>query len=104
MPIPLNESVTTNHCRRNFISAGAGAGVASAFGAPVGGLLFAMEEVSSFWNMKLSWMTFFCCMVSTFTTVSGVLLVNNMFGEPIKWSYREKEVIYNKVTSNSSGT
>ena len=56
--------------RRNFISAGAGAGVASAFGAPVGGLLFAMEEVSSFWNMKLSWMTFFCCMVSTFTTVS----------------------------------
>ena len=30
-------------------------GIASAFGAPVGGLLFAMEEVSSFWNMKLSW-------------------------------------------------
>ena len=30
-------------------------GIASAFGAPVGGLLFAMEEVSSFWNMKMSW-------------------------------------------------
>ncbi|XP_028399217.1 chloride channel protein C-like [Dendronephthya gigantea] len=54
--------------RRNFISAGAGAGVASAFGAPVGGLLFAMEEVSSFWNMKLSWQIFFCTMVATFTT------------------------------------
>ncbi|KFM71692.1 Chloride channel protein D, partial [Stegodyphus mimosarum] len=27
-----------------------------------------MEEVSSFWNMKLSWQTFFCCMISTFTT------------------------------------
>ena len=54
--------------------------------------------------MKLSWMTFFCFMVSTFTTVSGVLLMNNMFGEPIKWSYRDKEVIYNKVISNPSGT
>jgi len=54
--------------RRNFISAGVAAGVSSAFGAPVGGLLFSMEEVSSFWNMKLSWQTFFCCMVSTFTT------------------------------------
>lgn len=27
-----------------------------------------MEEVSSYWNMKLSWQVFFCCMVSTFTT------------------------------------
>nr|XP_039274350.1 chloride transport protein 6-like [Styela clava] len=54
--------------RRNFISAGVAAGVASAFGAPVGGLLFSMEEVSSFWNMKLSWQTFFCCMVATITT------------------------------------
>ena len=26
----------------------------AAFGAPVGGLLFAMEEVSSFWKNKLS--------------------------------------------------
>ena len=42
--------------------------MSSAFGAPVGGLLFSMEEVSSFWNLKLSWQTFFCCMISTFTT------------------------------------
>lgn len=54
--------------RRNFISAGAAAGIASAFGAPVGGLLFAMEEVSSFWKNKLSWQVFFCCMMATFTT------------------------------------
>ena len=27
-----------------------------------------MEEVSSFWNMKLSWQIFFCAMISTFTT------------------------------------
>ena len=60
--------------RRNFLTAGAGAGVSAAFGAPVGGLLFAMEEVSSFWSDKLGWQTFFCCMVSAFTAVSHVIL------------------------------
>jgi chloride channel 7 len=60
-----------NKDKRDFISAGAAAGVSAAFGAPVGGLLFAMEEVSSFWNQKLGWQIFFCCMVST--TVSTLL-------------------------------
>ncbi|XP_074645246.1 chloride channel protein D-like isoform X2 [Tubulanus polymorphus] len=66
--MPFFERFRNSEDRRNFISAGAGAGIASAFGAPVGGLLFSMEEVSSFWNMKLSWQIFFCCMVSAFTT------------------------------------
>lgn len=66
--LPFFSRFRNSEDRRNFISAGAAAGVASAFGAPVGGLLFSMEEVSSFWNMKLSWQTFFCCMVASFTT------------------------------------
>ena len=56
-------------------------GIASAFGAPVGGLLFAMEEVSAFWKNKLSWQVFFCCMVATFTTY----LLNSSFTVNTKW-------------------
>ncbi|XP_041376140.1 chloride channel protein C-like [Gigantopelta aegis] len=66
--LPIFQRFRNSEDRRNFISAGAAAGVSSAFGAPVGGLLFAMEEVSSFWTTTLSWQIFFCCMISTFTT------------------------------------
>ncbi|XP_052816934.1 chloride channel protein C-like isoform X2 [Mya arenaria] len=66
--LPILEKFRTSESRRNFITAGAAAGVASAFGAPVGGLLFSMEEVSSFWSVTLSWQIFFCCIIATFTT------------------------------------
>ncbi|EPY30637.1 chloride channel 3 [Strigomonas culicis] len=38
--------------RRELITAGAGAGMAVAFGAPVGGVIFALEEVSGTYNFK----------------------------------------------------
>ncbi|KAF7246282.1 Chloride channel protein B, partial [Varanus komodoensis] len=54
--------------KRNFVTAGAGAGIASVFHAPVGGLLFTLEEVASFWDIQLAWQTFFCCLTAAFTT------------------------------------
>ncbi|KAG7137743.1 hypothetical protein HYQ45_004937 [Verticillium longisporum] len=53
--------------RREILSATAAAGVAVAFGAPLGGVLFGLEEVSYFFPAKTLFRTFFCCMVAALT-------------------------------------
>lgn len=70
--------------RREIISAAAAAGVAVAFGAPIGGTLFSLEEVSYFFPPKVLWrrlvayimiwfnnahlsLSFFCAMIAAIT-------------------------------------
>lgn len=50
---------------REILSACTAAGVAVAFGSPMGGVLFSIEEVSSQFQIKTMWRSYFCALVST---------------------------------------
>ncbi|KAL8732020.1 MAG: hypothetical protein Q9166_002972 [cf. Caloplaca sp. 2 TL-2023] len=51
--------------RREVLSAAAASGVGVAFGAPIGGVLFSLEEVSYYFPPKTLFRTFFCCIVAS---------------------------------------
>ena len=55
-------------------------GVSAAFGAPIGGVLFSVEDGASFWKKSLLWRAFFCSMVSTFVLNFFLSGYNNGWG------------------------
>ena len=60
-------------------------GIATAFGAPIGGLLFAMEELATnSFSQALGWQIFFACMLAVWTVdtfrSAQIALVEGQFG------------------------
>ena len=53
--------------RREVLSASSAAGVAVAFAAPIGGVLFSLEEVSYYFAPKTMWRAFFCAVTAAMT-------------------------------------
>lgn len=56
----------SDQAKRDFVAAGASAGVAVAFGAPLGGVLFSWEEGASHWYQGLTWKIFWTSISSIF--------------------------------------
>ncbi|ORY35468.1 putative voltage-gated chloride channel [Naematelia encephala] len=56
--------------RREVLSAACAAGVSVAFGAPIGGVLFSLEEVSYYFPPKVLWRSFWCAAVAAITLKS----------------------------------
>jgi chloride channel 7 len=74
-----------DHKRRQFIAAGASAGVSVAFGAPIGGALFIFElsKPNPFWKFSMLWKTFLACSSAVF---SLALLQATVHGRVATWT------------------
>lgn len=70
---------------REILTASSAAGVAVAFGSPIGGVLFALEEMTTHFPNRTMWKSFFCAMIATIVlqvksgtwSVYEILLFNN---------------------------
>ena len=69
IPIPAFDYFKNEMIKREFAAAGCAVGVSTAFGAPIGGVLFAYElsKPSNFWSFEMLWRTFFACATGTYT-------------------------------------
>jgi chloride channel 3/4/5 len=71
--------------KRQYIAAGASAGVSVAFGAPIGGALFMYElsRENPAWDFRLLWKTFITCVTAVFALG---LFDNTLHSKAIDWS------------------
>lgn len=68
LPLSFVKYFRNNEDKRDMAAAGTAAGVAAAFGSPIGGTMFAYEVAAPtvFWSFELTWKLFFTSAVSVF--------------------------------------
>lgn len=68
-PFPRFEYLRNDRNKRELIAAGISSGVSAAFGAPIGGALFAYElsKPNEFWKFSVLWKSFFACATAVFS-------------------------------------
>ena len=81
-PVSRFETYRNDHDKRNMIAAGCSAGVSAAFGAPIGGTLFAFEisKPNVFWKFSIIWKA---CISCTFGVFTLAIIQSAMKGEGI---------------------
>ncbi|KAI3392198.1 hypothetical protein diail_6059 [Diaporthe ilicicola] len=63
--IKLSPAINENEARkREVLSAAAASGISVAFGAPIGGVLFSLEQISYYFPDKTMWKSFVCAMTA----------------------------------------
>lgn len=63
----MNHTLTVVARKREVLSAAAAAGISVAFGSPIGGVLFSLEQLSYYFPDKTMWQSFVCAMVAAVT-------------------------------------
>jgi len=64
----LFDGINSNEARkRETLSAAAASGISVAFGSPIGGVLFSLEQLSYYFPDKTMWASFVCAMVAAVT-------------------------------------
>lgn len=72
MKIPLFKNISSNDARkREVLAAAAASGISVAFGAPIGGVLFSLEQLSYYFQDRTMWASFVCAMVAA-VTLQGI--------------------------------
>lgn len=81
--------------RRGMIASAASAGVCVAFGAPIGGVLFVLEEIAYYFPQTVMWRGFVCSLVAATTLAfldplhTGKLVLFQLSSSNVKWSWPE---------------
>jgi chloride channel 3/4/5 len=80
--------------RREILSAASAAGVSVAFGAPIGGVLFSLEEVSYYFPSKTMWRSFFCALIAAITLKFTNPDKSLLFESQIKADWNSFDIIF----------